>query len=301
MRAHLEPSNGQPGPTLRRLSTEVPRDRHRDQRRPDRDRYHPDARHRWRPAGEQRPSGRADGRRADGLRALDALPAPRAHAPRLVRSRPVRAVGRSREHAPVLAAPPDRLRPAARRAQALPAARLAHARPPRVRPDRGRRGHDRAARAGLRERGRHGHRRAAPGGRVRPRPATTSSTTGRTASAPTATSRRASRPRRPASPGTSGWASSCSCTTTTTSSSTGRPRWPGRRTSSPASTPIGWHTQRVEDGNDLDAIDGRHRRRPRRRPAEPHRGAHAHRLRLARTGRTARRRTARRSAPTRSA
>ena len=63
----------------------------------------------------------------------------------------------------------------------------------------------------------------------------------------------------------------------------------------------GWHTQRVEDGTDVEAIDRGHRRRRGRRPAVDHRRPHAHRLRLARTSRTPRRRTARRSAPTRSA
>ena len=41
----------------------------------------------------------------------------------------------------------------------------------------------------------------------------------------------------------------------------------------------GWHTQRVADGNDVDAIDGRDRGRPSRRPAEPHRRPDPHRLR----------------------
>jgi transketolase len=43
-------------------------------------------------------------------------------------------------------------------------------------------------------------------------------------------------------------------TTTTTSPSTGAPTSPSARTSSPGSTRYGWHTQRVEDGTDLDAI-----------------------------------------------
>ena len=42
-----------------------------------------------------------------------------------------------------------------------------------------------------------------------------------------------------------------------------------------------WHTQRVADGNDLEAIDGGPRRGARRSAAQPHRRAHPHRLRLA--------------------
>ena len=127
---------------------------------------------------------------------------------------------------------------------------------------------DRPARTGLRQRRRHGHRRAPARRRVQPRRATTSSTTGRTGSAPTATSRRASRPRRRAWPATCGWASSCSSTTTTTSSSTARPRWPGARMSSPRFDAYGWHTQRVADGNDIAAIAAAIERAPsRRRPS----------------------------------
>ena len=47
---------------------------------------------------------------------------------------------------------PHRLRPRARRHQAVPAVGLADPRPPRVPPHRGRRGHHRAARPGLRQR-----------------------------------------------------------------------------------------------------------------------------------------------------
>ncbi len=70
--------------------------------------------------------------------------------------------------APLLAPPPDRLRPPARRAQGLPPVGLEDAGPSRVRPDSGRRGDDRTARPGLRERGRDGDRRASPGLRVQP-------------------------------------------------------------------------------------------------------------------------------------
>ena len=70
-----------------------------------------------------------------------------AEQPELARSRPFRAVLRPRLDAPVLDALPDRLRAHARRPQAVPPARLADRRPPRVRPRRGDRDHHRAARA----------------------------------------------------------------------------------------------------------------------------------------------------------
>ena len=176
------------------------------------------------PEGELRASRRADGHGADGLRALDAVPAPRAHAPGLAGSRPVRPVGGPREHAPLLAPPPDRLRRLDGRPQVVPPVGLAHARPPGVRPDARRRGDHRPARPGLRERASGW---PSPSGASRP------SSTGRATHdrrppdlrdrAPTATSRRGSRPRRRRWPATCGSGSSSSCTTTTTSSSTARP------------------------------------------------------------------------------
>ena len=60
-----------------------------------RDRHHPDARDRRRPAGELRASRRADGRGADGLRAVDAAPPPRAGQPALAEPRPLRPVRRA--------------------------------------------------------------------------------------------------------------------------------------------------------------------------------------------------------------
>ena len=222
--------------------------------RPARDRHDPDPLDRRRPEGELRPSGRPDGRGADGLHALDALPAPRPDPPGLAGPRPVRPERRPRLDAPVLAPPPDRLRRDARGPRELPAVGLADAGPPGVRPDAGRRGDDRAARPGLRERRRHGDRRGPPRAPSSTATATTSSTTGRTRSARTATSRRASPRRPPASPAISACGSSSPSTTTTTSSSTGRPRWPGRRTSSPGSRPTAGTPTRVEDGNDIEAI-----------------------------------------------
>ena len=80
--------------------------------------------------------------------------------PGVARPRPLRAVQRARLDPPVLAAVPVRLRPRARRHRGVPPVRVAHARPPRGAPHPGHRGHDRAARPGLRRRRRHGDRRA---------------------------------------------------------------------------------------------------------------------------------------------
>ena len=82
--------------------------------------------------------------------------------------RPVRAVRGPRVDAPVLAAPPDGVRREPRRPQVVPPVGLDHARPPRVRPDAGRRGDDRPARPGPRQRRRHGDRRAPARRRVQP-------------------------------------------------------------------------------------------------------------------------------------
>ena len=108
------------------------------------------------------PSGRADGRRADGLRAVDALPAPRPDATRTGRI----ATGSSCRagHASMLLYSLLHLTGYDVSLDDLKSFRQwgsHHAGPPGVRPDAGRRGDDRAARPGLRERGRHGHRRAA--------------------------------------------------------------------------------------------------------------------------------------------
>ena len=118
---------------------------------------------------------------------------------------------------------------------------LADARPPRVRPHRGRRDHHRPARPGPRQR-RSGMamaaRRerglfdpdAAPGDEpVRPPRLR--------ASPPTATSRRASPARRPRWPAPSGWATSSSSGTTTTSRSRTTPPSPSARTRSPGTRP----------------------------------------------------------------
>ena len=206
--------------------------------------------------------------------------------------------------AALLAAPPDRLRPDARRPRAVPPVGLAHARAiPEYGLTAGRRGDDRAARPGLRQR-----RRAWPSPSAGWRP----SSTGRaTSSSTTATYAICSRRRPPGGDRVRGRVA-------------GRPP-PARqarsylyddnhiqldgptghgllaRTSSSASTPTAGTPQRVEDGNDLAAIDGRDRGGAGGRPAEPDRRPDPHRLRRARTSRTPRRPTARRSARTRSA
>ena len=260
---------------------------HLRRRPPARGRHHPHPVHRRGPAGQQRPPGRPDGRGADGLRAVDPLPAA---------TRPTRPDWFDRDrfvlragHASMLLysllhltgydLPLDelkRFRQLGSRTPGHPEYGLT----PGVEATTG------PARPGLRQRRGHGHRGAAPGRRVRPARATTSSTTGPTASAPTATSRRASRRRRPAWPGTCGWASWCSSTTTTTSSSTARPRMAWTEDVLARFDAYGWHTQRVADGNDLDAIEAAiTAARADDRP-EHHRGAHPHRLRLAQQGRT---------------
>ena len=72
----------------------------------------------------------------------------------MARPRPVRALVRTRLDAPVLGPLPHGLRTGARRSPAVPPARLAHPRAPRVRAHQGRRGHHRAARPGHLQRGR---------------------------------------------------------------------------------------------------------------------------------------------------
>ena len=147
---------------------EPPDDRRDDRPRPPRHRHDPDAVDRRGPAGQFRASWRPDGRGGDGLHALDAVPAARPDASGLARPRPVRAVGRARQHAPLLAPASHRLRRHARRSQVVPPVGQPHAGSPGVRPHAGRRGDDRPARAGHHERGRHGHRGAASGRRVQP-------------------------------------------------------------------------------------------------------------------------------------
>ncbi len=117
---------------------------------------------------EQRPPRRTDGCGADGVCPLVPVPQACSGRPRLAGSRPVRPVGRARLRAPLLAPPPGRLRPPARRAEALPPARVADAGTPGVRRRPGNRGDHRTPWPGNLECRRDGHRRAAPRGRVQP-------------------------------------------------------------------------------------------------------------------------------------
>src|SRR5215210_1398530 len=79
-------------------------------------------------AVEKAKSRHPDGAGAARLRALHAGDEAQPVEPGLVRPRPLRAVGGPRLDAALLVALPDRLRPHARRPQALSPARLAHGR-----------------------------------------------------------------------------------------------------------------------------------------------------------------------------
>ena len=101
------------GWTIRRSParrTESDHDPHDHRHRPAVDRHDPNPIHRRGPEGELRTPGRPHGRGADGLRPVDAVPAPRPDPPGLARPRPLRAQRRAREHAALLAPAPDRLR-----------------------------------------------------------------------------------------------------------------------------------------------------------------------------------------------
>ena len=76
----------------------------------------------------------ADGARGHRVRDLDAAPALRPERRQVARSRPLRPLVRARVDAALLDAPPRGLRPAARRAQALPPVGLEDAGPSRVVP-----------------------------------------------------------------------------------------------------------------------------------------------------------------------
>ncbi len=143
--------------------------------------HDPDAVDRCYPGGELGPPGHAHGDGAGRIRALAAVPALRSRGPDLAQPRPLRAVGRTRLDAALLAAAPrpregrgPGLRDArravreARRHRALPPARLQGGRPPGVPLDIRRRDHDRTARPGRRDLGRDGDRRAVARGALQP-------------------------------------------------------------------------------------------------------------------------------------
>ena len=100
--------------------------------------------------GQIRPSRPAHGRGRCRHRAVHPLPQIRSGRSGLARPRPLRALGRPRLDAALRAVVSPRLRgDDDRRDQALPPARLAHARPSRARPHARRRDHHRAARPGF--------------------------------------------------------------------------------------------------------------------------------------------------------
>ena len=106
--------------------------------------------------------GNAARRRAGGVRDLGPVPQAQSRRSALGRPRPLRPLLRPRLRDALRPAPPGRIRPAARTAQAVPADGQPLPGPPGSGPDAGRRGDRRAARTGHLERRRHGHRRAAP-------------------------------------------------------------------------------------------------------------------------------------------
>ena len=132
------------------------------------DRHHPHPVDGRRPAGERRASRHRDGARAARVPPLQGSAARQPGTAALARPRPVRPQRRPRVHPPVLDPAPRRLQPLARGAEAVPAVGVGDAGPSRVPPHRGDRGHDRAARPGLRERRRDGDRRALPRRHVQP-------------------------------------------------------------------------------------------------------------------------------------
>ena len=70
----------------------------------------------------------------------------------------------------------------------------------------------------------------------------------------TATWRKGFLPRLDQTPVTCGWASSSSSMPTTTSRSKAAPSWPLPKTGSARFAAFGWHVQRIEDSNDIDAV-----------------------------------------------
>ncbi len=156
-----------PGVLHNRLTPWRQRDRERGAGDPGHQ-HDPDPGDRRHPEGQLRPPRAAARLRAHGLRVVAAAPQGRPDGADLVRSRPLRAVGRPRLDAAVRPAPPGWLRGVARRPQGVPAVGQQHPRPPRVARDARRRGHHRPARPGQRQRGRHGAGRAVPGHAVQP-------------------------------------------------------------------------------------------------------------------------------------
>ncbi len=104
--------------------------RHDDAQPPRSCQRHPFPCHRRRAGGQLRPPGHADGHGRHRRSAVERLPQGESGQSRLGRPRPLRAVQRPRLDAAVRAVAPGRVRPADRRAQALPPARQPHPGPP---------------------------------------------------------------------------------------------------------------------------------------------------------------------------
>ena len=141
------------------------------------DQHHPLPVGRCGPKGQQRPSGPADGRCADGLCAVDAVSPAQSGQSAMVQSGPVRPVGRTRLDAALQPAASDRLRSAAGANQTIPPVGQHHARASRTRRDAGRGNDHRSAGPGIRQRRRHGDRGSASGGALQSARATRSSIT----------------------------------------------------------------------------------------------------------------------------
>ena len=179
-----------------------------DRTRPQGRGHGPGAGHGRRPEGRQRPPRHRHEPGAGGVPAVPEGDAPQPGRPALARPRPLRAVLR-----PLVASPSTSSSSSAGwglELDDIKALRTWGSKtpgPPRVRPHRRRRDHDRPARPGHRQRRRHGHGRPPRARHARPqrrRGRRRRSTTTSTRSAATATSRRASAPRPPPSPASSG-------------------------------------------------------------------------------------------------
>ena len=267
--------------------------------------HRPAAGRRRRPEGRQRPSRHRDEPGAAGLPAVPADHAPRPDRPELGRPRPVRPVQR-----PLLAHPVHASCSCPATAWSWPTSKALRTwgsltpGPPRARPHPRRRDHHRPARPGRRQRRRHGDGRP-----PRARPVRPGRRARRVAVRPPHLRHR--RRRLPgggrvqrgvsAWPGTSSSATSSCSTTTTTSPSRTTPTSPSPRTSLKRYEAYGWHTQYVESGEDVVALEAaiaRPRPRPTGRRSSPCAPSSAGRRR---PSRTPARPTVRPSARTRSA
>ena len=144
------------------------RDRGADDR-PHHHQHDPLPRRRHGGEGQVGPPRRAARHGADGVGAVEPLPALRPRRSRVAGPRPLRALRRARLGAALRPAPPRRLRPADRGAAPLPPARLEDPGPPRARPRPRRRDDHRSARPGARQLRRHGDRAAGARGALRRR------------------------------------------------------------------------------------------------------------------------------------